>query len=251
MVEKIKLAVLLSGGGRTLQNFIDKIAAGELDAQIVAVISSRADAYGLERAKKHSLPHFVVPARDYIIRRENLPADILEIDTRRRDEGRHAHPVCWEDRLIFPLVSGNFFDFKPFSEKLVEVLDQHCPDLIAMAGFMCYWEIPEKYAGKVMNIHPALIPAFCGDGLYGHYVHEAVIEYGAKFSGCTVHFADNQYDHGPIILQRVVEVKDDDTPDSLADRVFKEECIAYPEAIQLFAEGRLKIKSRRVHNLPG
>jgi folate-dependent phosphoribosylglycinamide formyltransferase PurN len=142
------------------------------------------------------------------------------------------------------LVSGDFFDFKPFSEKLVEALDEYSPDLIAMAGFMCYWQIPEKYAGKVMNIHPALIPAFCGEGLYGHYVHEAVIEYGAKVSGCTVHFADNQYDHGPIILQRVIEVKDDDTADTLADRVFQEECIAYPQAIQLFAQGRLEIKGR-------
>jgi len=251
MPEKIKLAVLLSGGGRTLQNFIDKIAAGELDAQIVVVISSRTDAYGLERAKKHSLAHSVVPSRDYIIYRKNLPADILETDIKRRCQGRPARPVPYEGRQIFPLVSGNFFDFDPFSEKLVEALDQYAPGLIAMAGFMCYWEIPERYAGKVMNIHPALIPAFCGDGLYGHYVHEAVVEYGARVSGCTVHFADNQYDHGPIILQRVVEVKDDDTPDSLADKVFQEECIAYPQAIQLFAEGRLKIKDRRVHILPG
>ena len=250
MAKRIKLAVLLSGGGRTLQNFIDKIAAGELDAQIVVVISSRADAYGLQRAKTHSIPQFVVSSRDYIIRKEGLPASIIERDIRRRDEGKPAHPLPYQGRRIFPLVSGNFFDFEPFGEKLAEVLDNYSPDLIAMAGFMCYWQMPEKYVGKVMNIHPALIPAFCGDGLYGHYVHEAVVEYGARVSGCTVHFADNQYDHGPIILQRVIEVKDDDTPDSLAARVFEEECIAYPEAIQLFAQGRLEIKGRRVHILP-
>lgn len=97
-----------------------------------------------------------------------------------------------------------------------------------------------------MNIHPALIPAFCGKGFYGPRVHEAVLESGARITGCTVHFADNQYDQGPIILQRAVPVLDDDTPETLAQRVFKEECEAYPEAIRLFQEGRLKIEGRRV-----
>jgi folate-dependent phosphoribosylglycinamide formyltransferase PurN len=97
-----------------------------------------------------------------------------------------------------------------------------------------------------MNIHPGLIPSFCGKGYYGHHVHKAVIESGIKVSGCTVHFVDNEYDHGPIIMQRTVPVYEDDTPDTLAQRVFKEECIAYPEAINLFAEGRLKIEGRRV-----
>src|SRR5262249_49089070 len=96
------------------------------------------------------------------------------------------------------------------------------------------------------NIHPALIPAFCGKGFYGHHVHEAVLSYGVKVSGCTVHFADNVYDHGPIILQRTVAILDDDTPETLAARVFKEECEAYPEAIALFAAGRLHIEGRRV-----
>ena len=97
-----------------------------------------------------------------------------------------------------------------------------------------------------MNIHPSLIPAFCGKGFYGHHVHEAVISYGAKVSGCTVHFVDNQYDHGPIILQKSVPVLDDDTPGGLAARVFEQECVAYPEAIQLFAEGKLAVEGRRV-----
>ncbi len=95
-------------------------------------------------------------------------------------------------------------------------------------------------------IHPALIPAFCGKGYFGHHVHEAVLAYGAKVSGCTVHFADNQYDQGPIILQRTVPVLDDDTPETLGQRVFAEECEAYPEAIRLFAEGRLRIEGRHV-----
>jgi folate-dependent phosphoribosylglycinamide formyltransferase PurN len=97
-----------------------------------------------------------------------------------------------------------------------------------------------------MNIHPALIPAFCGKGYYGHHVHEAALAYGVKVSGCTVHFADNIYDHGPIILQRTVPVLDTDTAESLAVRVFEQECEAYPEAIRLFAEGRLRIDGRRV-----
>ena len=96
------------------------------------------------------------------------------------------------------------------------------------------------------NIHPALVPAFCGPGFYGHRVHEAVLEYGAKLSGCTVHFADNQYDHGPVILQRAVPVLDDDTPERLAARVFAAECEAYPEALQLIADGRVTVVGRRV-----
>ncbi|MHC5141245.1 MAG: phosphoribosylglycinamide formyltransferase, partial [Planctomycetota bacterium] len=93
----------------------------------------------------------------------------------------------------------------------------------------------------VMNIHPALLPAFGGKGMYGHHVHEAVVKTGCKVSGCTVHFCTNEYDAGPIILQRTCEVKDDDDADTLADRVFEQECLAYPEAIQLFAEGQLKV----------
>ena len=99
---------------------------------------------------------------------------------------------------------------------------------------MCQYVIPSQYEGKVMNIHPGLIPAFCGKGLYGHRVHEAVVEYGARVSGCTVHFADQHYDHGPIILQRRVPVLPDDTPDTLAARVFEQECMAYPDAMRLF-----------------
>ncbi len=100
-----------------------------------------------------------------------------------------------------------------------------------------------------MNIHPALIPSFCGDKFYGHAVHEAVLKAGVRVSGCTVHFADNEYDNGPIIIQRTVPVLDDDTPDTLAARVFEQECIAYPEAIKLFAEGKLKIEDGRVRIL--
>jgi folate-dependent phosphoribosylglycinamide formyltransferase PurN len=116
-----------------------------------------------------------------------------------------------------------------------------------MAGFLSYWIIPDRYLGRVMNIHPALLPAFGGEGMYGHRVHEAVLARGCKVSGCTAHFVNNTYDDGPIILQRAVPVRADDTPDDLAARVFREECLAYPEAIRLFAQGRLRIEGRVVH----
>jgi formyltetrahydrofolate-dependent phosphoribosylglycinamide formyltransferase len=119
-------------------------------------------------------------------------------------------------------------------------------DLVCMAGFLQLLHIPDDFLGRVMNIHPALIPAFCGKGFYGQHVHEAVLEYGVKVSGCTVHFADNVYDHGPIILQRTVPVLDADTPESLAARVFEQECEAYPEAIELFADARLRLEGRKV-----
>jgi folate-dependent phosphoribosylglycinamide formyltransferase PurN len=101
-----------------------------------------------------------------------------------------------------------------------------------------------------MNIHPALLPSFGGKGMFGHHVHQAVINHGCKVSGCSVHFLDNSYDTGPIILQRTCPVLDDDTADTLAARVFEQETIAYPEAIRLFAQGRLKIEGSRVRNLP-
>lgn len=133
-----------------------------------------------------------------------------------------------------------------FCDRLFGFARKHEPDLVCLAGFLQLIHLPSDFQGKVMNIHPALIPAFCGKGYYGHHVHEAVIAAGVKLTGCTVHFADNEYDHGPIILQRAVPVLDADTPDSVAARVFEQECEAYPEAIRLFAEGRLKVEGRRV-----
>jgi phosphoribosylglycinamide formyltransferase-1 len=119
-----------------------------------------------------------------------------------------------------------------------------------MAGFLKRITIPEDFACRVVNIHPGLIPAFCGEGFYGHHVHEAVLNYGAKLSGCTVHFADNQYDHGPVIVQRSVPVLDDDTPETLAARVFEVECEAYPEALRLIATGRVTVEGRRTSIRP-
>jgi formyltetrahydrofolate-dependent phosphoribosylglycinamide formyltransferase len=117
---------------------------------------------------------------------------------------------------------------------------------VVMGGFLTHVLIPPDFENRVLNIHPALIPGFCGKGFYGHHVHEAVLEYGARVSGCTVHFVDNEYDHGPIILQKVVPVLDDDTPDALAARVFQAECEAYPEALRLLAGGKVTVEGRRV-----
>jgi len=206
MSHPIRLAVLISGGGTTLQNFIDRIADGRLNARIVQVVSNRADASGLARAEKAGLPTAVVERRDYHSRED-------------------------------------------FSQRIFDLCRQAEAELVCLAGFLQLIYIPDDFRDRVMNIHPALIPAFCGKGFYGRYVHEAALAYGVKVSGCTVHFADNVYDEGPIILQRTVLVLDDDTPDSLAARIFEQECEAYPEAIRLFAEGRLHREGRIVHRV--
>ncbi|MCH8830159.1 MAG: phosphoribosylglycinamide formyltransferase, partial [Planctomycetes bacterium] len=141
---------------------------------------------------------------------------------------------------------GEYPSVNDFSGAIFDRLRQSNADLVTLAGFLSLIEIPQDFHHRVMNIHPALIPSFCGRGFFGHKVHEAVLDRGAKITGCTVHFADNEYDHGPIILQSSVPVLDDDTPDKLAARVFAAECEAYPEAIRRFAAGRLEINGCRV-----
>ncbi len=203
MPQPIRIAVLLSKSGTSLQNLIDRIADGRLNAQIVAVVSNNTEAYGLKRARLANIPALAVL-------RKECPS-VSEFSTRIFDHCRSAKA-----------------------------------ELVCLAGFLQLIEVPSDFQGRTMNIHPALIPSFCGKGLYGHHVHESAIATGVKVSGCTVHFVDNEYDHGPIIMQRTVEVRDDDTADTLAGRVFEAECEAYPEAIRLFAEGKLKIAERRV-----
>jgi phosphoribosylglycinamide formyltransferase-1 len=197
------IAVLISGGGTTLRNLLERIEAGELGVQIRLVISSSAKARGLQYAADANIPTLVARRKDY----DNAEA-----------------------------YSAAIFD--PCREAGVE--------LVVMGGFLKHVLIPDDFENRVINIHPGLIPAFCGKGFYGHHVHQAVLDYGAKISGCTVHFADNQYDHGPIILQRTVPVLDDDTADTLAARVFEQECEAFPEAIQRIATGRVRVVGRRV-----
>lgn len=133
-----------------------------------------------------------------------------------------------------------------FSREVFEHIDRAGVDLVCLGGWLSLLQIPDQWVGRVMNIHPALLPSFGGKGMYGRRVHEAVIAHGCKLSGCTVHFVDNEYDAGPIILQRACPVLEGDTAQSLAARVFEQERLAYPEAIRLFQQAKLRIEGRRV-----
>jgi phosphoribosylglycinamide formyltransferase-1 len=137
-----------------------------------------------------------------------------------------------------------------FSAEIFDLIRGHAAELVVLAGFLSLLEIPDDYHARVLNIHPALIPAFSGKGYHGLAVHQAVIDYGVKVSGCTVHFADATYDTGPIILQRPVPVLDDDDAPALAARVFEAECEALADAINLFAEGRIDVCGRHVRIHP-
>lgn len=202
-----RVAVLISGGGTTLRNLIEKINAGLLDAEIALVISSSPSAGGLRHAENARIPAVVVDRKEFL-----------------SDED--------------------------FSQALFDHCRRARADLVVMGGFLKRVIIPADFTHRVVNIHPALIPSFCGHGFYGHRVHEAVLDYGVKITGCTVHFADNEYDHGPVILQRAVPVLDDDTPETLAARVFQAECEAYPEALRLIIAGRVLVQGRRVRIAP-
>jgi len=199
----LRLAVLISGSGRTLKNLLALIGDGTLDAEVALVISSAADAGGLQYAKDAAVPWVVFERKAFA------------------SQDDYSHAIFEECRAARV-------------------------ELVVLAGFLKRLTIPGDFTNRVVNIHPALIPAFCGHGFYGHHVHEAVLAYGAKLSGCTVHFVDNEYDHGPVILQKAVPVLDDDTPDRLAARVFEAELAAYPEAIQSIAQGRVRVDGRRV-----
>ena len=206
--KKIRLGVLLSGGGRTLVNIMEHIDSGKLNAEVGVVIASR-PCKGIQRSEAAGLDVHLVPYKQY-----------------------------GEERL------------EEYSQKITALLDGAGVDLVILAGFLSKWIIPTSYAGRVINIHPALLPKFGGHGMFGHHVHQAVIAAGDTKSGCTVHFVTNEYDAGPIILQREVPVIPGDTPDDLAARVFEQECIAYPEAIRLFSEGRIKLEAQKVKITP-
>jgi formyltetrahydrofolate-dependent phosphoribosylglycinamide formyltransferase len=202
MPNTLRIAVLISGAGTTLRNLIDKIAAGRLRAQIAAVISSSAAAKGLRHAAAAKTP-------------ASIPASVIEPKS-------FASPAA-------------------FSSAVFDKCRAAKADLVVMGGWLKLLLIPPDFAGRVINIHPALIPMFCGKGMYGQRVHEAVLAAGAKVSGCTVHFVDDHYDHGPIIAQRAVPVLAGDTPDSLAARVFAAECELYPQVINWLADGVVAI----------
>jgi phosphoribosylglycinamide formyltransferase-1 len=204
--DPINLAVLVSGSGTTLQNLIDQIAAGSLNARIGVVIASRGGVGALDRAAKARIMNFVV------------------------EKSACATPA-------------------EFSKKVFSLCTDAGASLACMAGWLSLIDIPAEFTGRIMNIHPALLPSFGGRGMYGAKVHQAVLDHGCKISGCTVHFVDGQYDNGPIILQRTCPVLEGDTAKSLAARVFQEETIAYPGAIRLYQEGKLKIEGRTVRVL--
>ncbi|MCD8158849.1 MAG: phosphoribosylglycinamide formyltransferase [Clostridiales bacterium] len=205
----IKIGALVSGGGTNLQAIIDNINEGKIDGKIVTVVSNKANAYALERAAKYNIEGTVIKVKDYP-------------------------------------------DRKAYSQALIDHFKEKQVDLILLAGFMVILDpvFTETFPNMIMNIHPALIPSFCGEGFYGLHVHEAALEKGVKVTGATVHFVDGKADNGPIILQKAVEVRDNDTPEILQKRVMEEaEWKIFPEAVSLFAQGRLKVEGTKVIRL--
>jgi formyltetrahydrofolate-dependent phosphoribosylglycinamide formyltransferase len=197
----LRIAVLISGTGTSLQNLIDRIAMGRLPGiKIVVVISSRSTAAGVERARGAGLAVEIIRVKDS------------------------------------PEVSS-------FSGRIARALEDYQVDLAVQAGWLCYWRLPPRWLGKVINVHPALLPKFGGKGFYGRHVHQAVLAAREKVTGATVHWVDNQYDHGETIMQRQCPVESDDTAESLAARVQALERELLPAAIlhirQAWAEGSL------------
>ena len=188
----LPIAVLISGGGTTLKNLIDRKSSGQLPVDFRCVISSNPKAKGLLFAQNASIP---------------------------------THSIRKKD----------FQDGESHSEAVFNVIRDCGAKLVVMGGYLEHLLIPNDFENRVINIHPSLIPAFCGKGMYGLRVHQAAIDFGVKVSGCTVHFVDNQYDHGPILMQRTCEVLQGDTAETLQSRVFELECETLPAAIAQLA----------------
>ncbi len=209
----LRLAVFVSGGGTNLQALIDQIEQGKLtDVSIEIVISSKCDAYALERAKKHGIPSVAITRKDYP-------------------------------------------DPDDFTQEILKYLEKFRIDFIVLAGYLLIipQTIVRKYHNRIINIHPSLIPSFCGAGFYGLRVHEAVLERGVKITGATVHFVDEGTDTGPIILQKPVAVLDEDTPESLQKRVMEEaEWELLPEAVRLISQNRITVEGNvvRIRDIP-
>ena len=200
----LRVAVLASGRGSNLQAIIDAIEAGQVQAQIVAVISNKKDAVALERARKHGLKDLFVDSKPFA----------------GRPDSREA-----------------------YDRSLLDILQQHDIELVLLAGYMKIVTavLVNAYVNRMMNIHPSLLPSFPGLD-----VQKKAIDWGCKLAGCTVHFVTEGVDEGPIIVQAAVPILDDDTPETLAARILVQEHKIYPRAVQLFAEGRLRVDGRRV-----
>ncbi len=207
MSDPLRIAAMISGGGRTLINILDQIDGGELNATVDLVIASRGEIAGVELAQARGLDVRII----------------------------RQHDFASEDDMHDSISAA-------ITEKRIE--------LVCLCGYLRWFRVDEPLIGRVMNIHPALLPNFGGQGMHGQIVHQAVLDSGRRFSGCTVHFVDDEYDHGPIVLQRTCPVLADDDHASLASRIFTLECQAYPEAIRLFAARRLVVDSGRVQILP-
>jgi phosphoribosylglycinamide formyltransferase-1 len=202
MAKPLKIAVLGSGKGSNMQSILDAIGAGTLDAQIVCVIADVPDAYIMERARRANIPAYYLSASPF--------------RTKLDGEAEQAY---------------------------IHLMKSHGADTVVLAGFMriVKAQLLHAFPHRVLNIHPALLPAF--PGVHGW---TQALDYGAKVAGCTVHFVDTGTDTGPIIVQRAVPVLEGDTPESLHARIQAEEHLAYPQALQLLAEGRLLVKGRKV-----
>lgn len=197
---KVRIGVLASGRGSNLQAILDEIDSGKLAAEVALVLSDKADAFALERARNKGIPAFYVDPKEFVTKSD-------------------------------------------YESILINLLEEHRVDLVCLAGYMRLVgkKLLGAYPNRVMNIHPALLPSF--PGLHGQ---RDALDYGVKFSGCTVHFVDQGIDSGPIILQAAVPVLDDDTEETLSARILEQEHKIYPQAIQLFAEGRLILEGRKI-----
>ena len=201
----LRLVAFASGGGSNVRAIYDTIRAGNLNAELVGVISNNSTCGALQHARENAIPAFHISDKQ-------------------------------------------FASHVDFSRHILHVLRELKTDMVILAGYMKMMpeSVVRAFKNRMLNIHPALLPSFGGKGLYGHFVHEAVLDYGCKVSGVTVHLVDAEYDTGAPILQRCVPIKSGDTPDTLAARVLEEEHKIYSDAIQLFAEGRIKIDGRTV-----
>lgn len=200
MARQVSIAVLISGSGTNLQSIIDAVEGKRLDAKIEIVLSNIADAFGLERAKKHGVSTVVLDHKSYSSR-------------------------------------------EAYDQAVVELLQKRGVELVVLAGFMRLLSpvFIKAYSNRIMNIHPALLPSFPG-----LQVQKKAVEHGVRFAGCTVHFVNEECDEGPIIIQAVVPVFADDTEETLGARILKQEHRIYPQAIQLYAENRLRVVGRKV-----
>ncbi len=206
MNNQLHIAVFASGRGSNFRAVLEKIRSGEIPNTKIAVVISNSSAAGALE----------------IARSHSIPAI-------------HCNRAQYESD-------------EEFTAQLRSLLSEYGVNFIILAGYMKMMpqEIVRQFRHRILNVHPALLPSFGGKGMYGHYVHEAVIAYGAKVSGATVHLVDEEYDHGPVVLQACIAVDENDSPDSLAEKVLKIEHRLLPEAVRLFAEGRILVQDRKV-----